>query len=75
MKETAEPKRSGQANGPTVRRWRTSVVWAAVFVGAGVALSATVNPLLGRTIHWDWMAGLAPTLFIALAVAIRRRWV
>ena len=66
MKETA---------GPKIRRWRISIVWAAVFVGAGVAISATVNPLLGRTIHWDWMAGLAPTLFIVLAVAIRRRWV
>ncbi len=75
MKETAEPKRSGQVNGSTIRRWHTSIVWAAVLVGAAVALSATVNPLLGRAIHWDWMAGLAPTLFIVLAVAIRRRWV
>ena len=75
MKETAGPKRSGQANGPTIRRWRTSIVWAAILVGAAVAISATVNPLLDRAVHWDWMAGLAPTLFIVLAVAIRRRWV
>ena len=75
MKESVEQKESGQPKGPTLRRWRTSIVWAAVLVGAGVAISATVNPLLGRTIHWDWMAGLAPTLFIMLAVAIRRRWV
>ena len=52
-----------------------SLTWAAVIVGIAILLSATVNPQLGRAVHWDWMAGLAPTLFVAMALALRRRWV
>ena len=57
------------------RSWVVSASWAAVFVGVGIALSATINPLFGRYVHWDWMAGLAPTLFALATVALRRRWV
>ena len=44
-------------------------------MGIGIGLSAVINPLLGRYVHWDWMAVLAPALFVALAVSLRRRWV
>lgn len=48
---------------------------AAAVVGAAIVVSAVVNPLFGRYVHWDWMAGLAPTLYIMAVVALRRRWV
>ena len=76
MGKAAGPRgRRGQAAATTPRSWRVSALWAAAFVGAGILVSATVNPLFGRSVHWDWMAGLAPTLFALAAVALRRRWV
>ena len=57
------------------RSWPVALLWASVLVGGAVILSAVVNPLFGRFVHWDWMAGLAPTLFILLALSLRRRWV
>ena len=57
------------------RTWLASVGWAAILVGAAVALSATVNPALGRTIHWDWTGPLAAGLFALAALSLRRRWV
>ncbi len=56
------------------RPWTTSVVGATVIVVAAAVVSATVNPLLGRAIHWDWMAGLAAVLFVGLALSFRNRW-
>ena len=26
-------------------------------------------------VHWDWMAGLAPIVFVFFTISIRRRWV
>ena len=59
----------------STRGWPVSLLWAAVIVGASMALSATINPLFGRSVHWDWMAGVAPVSFILLLLAFRRRWV
>jgi hypothetical protein len=64
---------SGEA---TARRgWMASLVLAGAIVAVGIGLSAVINPLLGRYVHWDWVAVLAPTLLIALTIALRRRWV
>ena len=57
------------------RSWVVVIPVAALLVGVGVFLSAVINPLLGRYVHWDWMAVLAPVLFIAAAAALRRRWI
>lgn len=57
------------------RGWWTSIGVAAVTVGVGILLSATVNPIFDRSVHWDWMAGIAPVLFGLLAFGIRRRWI
>ena len=57
------------------RGWGISLGLAVVIVSAGIGLSAVINPLLGRYVHWDWMAVLAPTLLVVLAIALRRRWV
>ncbi|MCH8284457.1 MAG: hypothetical protein IIC20_07755 [Chloroflexi bacterium] len=56
------------------RSWAFSVAVAALVVGLGVALSATVNPLLDRRVHWDWTAALASALFVFLLMSVRRRW-
>ena len=57
------------------RSWRFSIALAAVIVGVSVAISATVNPLFGRYVHWDWMAGLAPTIFVLFTLSLRNRWI
>jgi hypothetical protein len=57
------------------RGWAISAGVSVVVVAFSIAVSATVNPMLGRSIHWDWMAVVAPTLLILLVVALRRRWV
>ena len=62
---------SGREN----RSWIVSIPVAAVLVGVGVFLSAVINPLFGRYVHWDWMVILVPILFIAAVAAVRRRWV
>jgi hypothetical protein len=48
---------------------------SAAVVAVSVVASATVNPMLGRSVHWDWMAVAAPTLLVVLVIALRRRWV
>lgn len=55
------------------RSWAVAIPVAAVLVGVGIFLSAVINPLFGRYVHWDWMAVLAPVLFIAAVAAVRRR--
>ena len=55
------------------RSWGVAIPVAAVLVGVGIFLSAVINPLFGRYVHWDWMAVLAPVLFIAAFTAVRRR--
>ena len=71
----SKPERNKNTADPAKRAWRPSLMRAAILVGAAVALSAVVNPLLGRSVHWDWMAGLASTLFVVATIAFRRRWV
>jgi hypothetical protein len=68
------PKKAS-SSGRENRSWIVSIPVAAVLVGVGVFLSAVINPLFGRYVHWDWMAVLAPVLFIAAVAAVRRRWV
>ena len=65
----------GTAGPPGSRTWAFSLFWAALVVGVAIVGSATINPLFGRFVHWDWMAGVAPVGFMALALAFRRRWV
>ena len=57
------------------RGWGMSVFVALIGVGIGVTLSATINPLLDRRVHWDWMAPLAVALLELLTAAVRWRWV
>ena len=73
---TGRGRRGGGTTGPPgSRTWAFSLFWAALVVGVAIVGSATINPLFGRFVHWDWMAGVAPVGFVALALAFRRRWV
>jgi hypothetical protein len=69
-------KKAAPPRGRLLRRgagaW--SVAGSVVVVGVGIAISATINPLFDRAVHWDWMAVLAPALLIGLAVVLRNRW-
>ena len=57
------------------RGWAYSLLWALLIVGLSIVASATINPLFGRAVHWDWMAGVAPVGFVLVTLAFRRRWV
>ena len=57
------------------RPWPLSVGLASVFVAVALVLSATIKPLFGPSVHWDWAAGLSALLLVLLATAVRRRWV
>jgi hypothetical protein len=57
------------------RSWLVSLGVTAAVVGFSIGVSAVVNPLFGRYVHWDWMVGLAPTLYVISVIALRRRWV
>ena len=57
------------------RSWSVALLWAGALVGGSIILSAVVNPLFGRYVHWDWMAVLAPTMFVLITLSLRRRWV
>ena len=75
------PETTGKTKGrhsrdlATKRSWPRSLIVAAIVVAFAVAVSAIVSPLLDRTVHWDWMAQLAPVVFVAAAFAVRNRWV
>ena len=56
------------------RSWVISVVVAAVILAITLTLSATINPLFGRAVHWDWVAGIAPVAFLAVLLSTRKRW-
>ena len=57
------------------RSWLAAIAISVPVLAAVIAVSATVNPLIGRAVHWDWVAVGAPVLLVVMAVALRRRWV
>lgn len=56
------------------RSWVISVIVAAVILAITITLSATINPLFGRAVHWNWVAGIAPVAFLAVLLSTRNRW-
>ncbi len=69
-------KQAGKSSAQLVPRgWVISLMWATAIVGISILASATINPLFGRYVHWDWMAGIAPVSFALILAAFRRRWV
>ena len=59
----------------TDRKWTEALVRAAIIVVLATGAAAFVNPLLGRTVHWNIMAVLMPALFIAFVFLFKKRWV
>ncbi len=57
------------------RTWTEALKWAVLIVVVATIASAVVNPLIGRTVHWNIMAVLMPALFIAFAFLFKTRWV
>ena len=53
------------------RSWGVSLSWAAAVIGLALVASATINPLFGRSVHWDWMAGIAPVAFATPSLRLR----
>ena len=76
MEVEEEETRSGpsQRPGRGKRSWRAAIAVSGPVLAAVIVVSATVNPLIGRAVHWDWMAVAAPLLLVALVVALRNRW-
>ena len=56
------------------RGWLLSIAVALAVAGVGTALSATINPALDRTIHWDWAGSIAAFLVVFLSLSLRNRW-
>lgn len=57
------------------RTWASALLTAAAIVAVATAASALINPLLGRTVHWNIVAVLMPSLFVFFTLAIKNRWV
>ena len=68
-------KTKSQVEGIAPRNWVFSTLVVAVVIGLSVLLSATVNSMIGRSVHWDWKAVVAPASCIFLLLSVRRRWV
>ena len=48
---------------------------AAAFISIATVVSALLNPVLGRTVHWTFMAVLMPSLSALFTAAVENRWV
>ena len=65
---------SEQPPGRGKRSWRAAIAISVPVLAGAIVVSATLNPLIGRAVHWDWMAVAAPVLFVVMVIALRKRW-
>ncbi len=66
---------SKQSQATRRRTWTSAIVTAAAIVAVATVVSALINPVLGRTVHWNIVAVLMPSLFVLFTLAIKNRWV
>jgi hypothetical protein len=66
---------SSQKEQVTNRTWVAALKWAALIVVIATIVSAVLNPLPGRMIHWNITAVLMPTWFVAFSFLFQKRWV
>ena len=66
---------SNQPHAVPRRTWTSAVLAAAAIVAIATVASALINPVLGRTVHWNIVAVLMPSLFVLFTLAIKNRWV
>jgi 4-hydroxybenzoate polyprenyltransferase len=57
------------------RGWKETILSALALVVLATVASALINPLLDRTVHWNIVAVLMPSLFVLFALLFRKRWV
>ena len=69
------PNTNDQASRRDDRDWRSSALLALALVAVATVASAVINPLIDRTVHWDIMVVLMPTLFALFTVLFKKRWV
>ena len=55
------------------RSWVVAILVAALLSTWSVSMSAVINPLFGRYVHWNPMAVLAPALVFVTVGSVRRR--
>ena len=64
-------KRLGITEPP--RGWLASAAYGVVFTALLLAFAVIVNRLIGRTIHWDWVAIFGSLALIGIVVGRRIR--
>ncbi len=55
------------------RDWPIAIGWGVVITGVMLVFAVVVNIWIGRTIHWDWVAGFGFLSFMGLSVGRRAR--
>ena len=55
------------------RTWGSAAWLALAIVTIATVASAVINPLLGRSVHWDIRAMLMPAIFVAFTVLFKKR--
>ena len=55
------------------RGWPIALGWGVVITVAMLVFAVVVNIWIGRTIHWDWVAGFGALSFVGLSVGRRAR--
>jgi hypothetical protein len=53
------------------RDWIPSVIYSAISVGAMLLVAIVANDLIGRTIHWDWVAYFGSLAFVGMIIGRR----
>ena len=65
--------RTGKRTVESPRGWSGAVMYAAVLTGLMLAFAVIVNSLIGRTIHWDWVAIFGSLAFAGMTMGRRMR--
>ncbi len=55
------------------RGWPIALGWGVVITVVILVFAVMVNIWIGRTIHWDWVAGFGALSFAGLSVGRRAR--
>ncbi len=59
--------------GEAPRGWPIALSWGVVITVVMLVFAVVVNIWIGRTIHWDWVAGFGALSFAGLSVGRRAR--
>ena len=68
------PSHGGQQSAKA-RNWGESLLWAAIIAPVATGAGALINPFLDRTVNWNIVTVLMPTLFVLFSFLLKKRWV